>query len=144
MVLSSSASRFLLITASLLTGVSKSSALPSTELDEHNNLIYEHMSGIAPYHDAPGANIKPPKGCNIEAATFLFRHSSSVILRKGSNIKQHSQLLSIDTSFSIFLLSGSMQMMMNGSYLVDKLCRIADPNADHISTSIRFHPGRPS
>lgn len=36
----------------------------------------EHCSGIAPYHDAPGANIAPPKGCTVTSAAFLIRHSS--------------------------------------------------------------------
>jgi acid phosphatase len=36
----------------------------------------EHSSGIAPYHDAPGADIKAPKGCKVSAAAFLIRHSS--------------------------------------------------------------------
>jgi acid phosphatase len=36
----------------------------------------EHSSGISPYHDAPGADIKPPSGCNVTAAAFLIRHSS--------------------------------------------------------------------
>jgi hypothetical protein len=35
-----------------------------------------HSSGISPYHDAPGADIEPPKGCHIRAAAFLIRHSS--------------------------------------------------------------------
>ncbi|GAA5851741.1 hypothetical protein JCM8547_001192 [Rhodosporidiobolus lusitaniae] len=34
------------------------------------------MSGISPYHDAPGANIEPPPGCKVTAASFLVRHSS--------------------------------------------------------------------
>ncbi|KAL8286444.1 hypothetical protein RQP46_004461 [Phenoliferia psychrophenolica] len=33
------------------------------------------MSGIAPYHDAPGADIMPPDGCKVTAAAFLIRHS---------------------------------------------------------------------
>jgi hypothetical protein len=33
------------------------------------------MSGIAPYHDAPGASIIPPAGCKVSAAAFLIRHS---------------------------------------------------------------------
>lgn len=36
----------------------------------------EHCSGIAPYHDAPGANIEPPAGCTVTSAAFLIRHSS--------------------------------------------------------------------
>jgi acid phosphatase len=36
----------------------------------------EHSSGIAPYHDAPGADIKAPAGCKVTAAAFLIRHSS--------------------------------------------------------------------
>lgn len=35
----------------------------------------EHSSGISPYHDAPGADISPPKGCSVTAAAFLIRHS---------------------------------------------------------------------
>ncbi|CAO1619952.1 unnamed protein product [Sympodiomycopsis kandeliae] len=35
----------------------------------------EHMSGIAPYHDAPGADITPPHGCKVSSAAFLIRHS---------------------------------------------------------------------
>lgn len=35
----------------------------------------EHMSGIAPYHDAPGADIRPPQGCKVSSAAFLIRHS---------------------------------------------------------------------
>lgn len=34
------------------------------------------MSGIAPYHDAPHANISPPDTCAVVAAAFLIRHSS--------------------------------------------------------------------
>ncbi|GAA6055289.1 hypothetical protein JCM3770_004821 [Rhodotorula araucariae] len=34
------------------------------------------MSGIAPYHDAPRANIQPPPQCKVAAAAFLVRHSS--------------------------------------------------------------------
>ncbi|GAA5946742.1 hypothetical protein JCM10213_004678 [Rhodosporidiobolus nylandii] len=34
------------------------------------------MSGVSPYHDAPGANITPPPGCRVTAAAFLIRHSS--------------------------------------------------------------------
>ncbi|GAA6018012.1 hypothetical protein JCM10207_002740 [Rhodosporidiobolus poonsookiae] len=34
------------------------------------------MSGISPYHDAPGADITPPDGCKVSAAAFLIRHSS--------------------------------------------------------------------
>ena len=36
----------------------------------------DYSSGISPYHDAPGANIRAPKGCNVTAAAFLMRHSS--------------------------------------------------------------------
>ncbi|KDE07625.1 hypothetical protein MVLG_02088 [Microbotryum lychnidis-dioicae p1A1 Lamole] len=36
----------------------------------------EHMSGISPYHDAPGANLEPPEGCKVSAAAFLIRHSA--------------------------------------------------------------------
>ncbi|CEH12980.1 Multiple inositol polyphosphate phosphatase [Ceraceosorus bombacis] len=36
----------------------------------------EHMSGISPYHDAPGANLKPPEGCTSRAIAMLIRHSS--------------------------------------------------------------------
>lgn len=31
---------------------------------------------IAPYHDAPNANIAPPDSCAVTAATFLIRHTS--------------------------------------------------------------------
>jgi acid phosphatase len=34
------------------------------------------MSGVSPYHDAPGADITPPAGCKVTAASFLIRHSS--------------------------------------------------------------------
>ncbi|KAK4703674.1 syntaxin 1B/2/3, partial [Phenoliferia sp. Uapishka_3] len=40
------------------------------------NLTPLDMSGISPYHDAPGASILPPLGCNVTAAAFLIRHSS--------------------------------------------------------------------
>lgn len=45
--------------------------------DEHGKPFnpLEHMSGIAPYHDAPGASILPPPGCRVSAAAFLIRHS---------------------------------------------------------------------
>jgi hypothetical protein len=33
------------------------------------------MSGIAPYHDAPGADITPPDGCEVTSVAFLVRHS---------------------------------------------------------------------
>lgn len=36
----------------------------------------EHSSGISPYHDAPGSDIKAPEGCKVTAAAFLMRHSS--------------------------------------------------------------------
>lgn len=42
--------------------------------DEWNPL--EWMSGISPYHDAPGADIRPPDGCKVASAAFLVRHSS--------------------------------------------------------------------
>lgn len=35
-----------------------------------------HSSGISPYHDAPGADIEPPRQCYVKAAAFLIRHSS--------------------------------------------------------------------
>lgn len=34
------------------------------------------QSRIAPYHDAPRANIAPPDSCAVVAAAFLIRHSS--------------------------------------------------------------------
>ncbi|GAA5897746.1 hypothetical protein JCM6882_000084 [Rhodosporidiobolus microsporus] len=34
------------------------------------------MASVAPYHDAPGADITPPDGCKVSAAAFLIRHSS--------------------------------------------------------------------
>ncbi|GAA5986255.1 hypothetical protein JCM11641_004869 [Rhodosporidiobolus odoratus] len=34
------------------------------------------MSGVSPYHDAPGADVVPPSGCKVTAAAFLIRHSS--------------------------------------------------------------------
>ncbi|KPV77824.1 uncharacterized protein RHOBADRAFT_34015 [Rhodotorula graminis WP1] len=34
------------------------------------------MSGIAPYHDAPNADVSPPPQCTVAAAAFLVRHSS--------------------------------------------------------------------
>lgn len=36
---------------------------------------FEYMSGIAPYHDAPGADIAPPSDCKVASAAFLIRHS---------------------------------------------------------------------
>lgn len=36
----------------------------------------EHMSGIAPYHDAPGADIHEPPGCKIAASSYLIRHGA--------------------------------------------------------------------
>lgn len=46
-------------------------------LDEHPDWDpLEHSSGISPYHDAPGADIKPPHQCKVTAAAFLIRHSS--------------------------------------------------------------------
>lgn len=36
----------------------------------------EHMSGIAPYHDAPGADLREPRGCEISASTYLIRHGA--------------------------------------------------------------------
>ncbi|GJN91040.1 hypothetical protein Rhopal_004055-T1 [Rhodotorula paludigena] len=53
---------------------SRHAGLPNIPHDEFNPLDY--MSGIAPYHDAPGANIQPPDGCKVAAAAFLVRHSS--------------------------------------------------------------------
>lgn len=38
----------------------------------------EHMSGIAPYHDAPGADIHEPPGCKIAASAYLVRHGAIV------------------------------------------------------------------
>lgn len=35
----------------------------------------DHMSGISPYHDAPGASLTPPKGCKVSAIALLMRHS---------------------------------------------------------------------
>jgi len=35
----------------------------------------DHMSGISPYHDAPGASLTPPKGCKVSAMALLMRHS---------------------------------------------------------------------
>lgn len=46
-------------------------------LDDHPDWDpLEHSSGISPYHDAPGADIKAPNQCRVTAAAFLIRHSS--------------------------------------------------------------------
>ncbi|GAA5883600.1 hypothetical protein JCM16303_004908 [Sporobolomyces ruberrimus] len=34
------------------------------------------MSGIAPYHDAPNADLRPPPTCKVTAAASLIRHTS--------------------------------------------------------------------
>ncbi|GAA5845545.1 hypothetical protein JCM11251_002089 [Rhodosporidiobolus azoricus] len=48
--------------------------LPDIPHHEFNPL--DEMASVAPYHDAPGANINPPDGCKVSAAAFLIRHSS--------------------------------------------------------------------
>ncbi|GAA5988003.1 hypothetical protein JCM10908_002024 [Rhodotorula pacifica] len=46
------------------------------KIPHHTFNPLDHMSGIAPYHDAPNANITPPETCAVVAAAFLIRHSS--------------------------------------------------------------------
>ncbi|CAO1631061.1 unnamed protein product [Parajaminaea phylloscopi] len=36
----------------------------------------EHMSGIAPYHDAPGADVHQPPGCEIAGSAYMVRHGA--------------------------------------------------------------------
>ncbi|GAA5964145.1 hypothetical protein JCM8115_005361 [Rhodotorula mucilaginosa] len=52
----------------------ENAGLPKIPHKKFNPL--DHMSGIAPYHDAPRANITPPDSCAVVAAAFLIRHSS--------------------------------------------------------------------
>ncbi|GAA5899056.1 hypothetical protein JCM8208_002988 [Rhodotorula glutinis] len=46
------------------------------KIPHHKFNPLDHMSGIAPYHDAPNADVSPPPQCTVAAAAFLVRHSS--------------------------------------------------------------------
>lgn len=70
----------------LISWFQLSIAAPSSFLFPANQVVFnsgehpdwdplEHSSGISPYHDAPGADIAPPQGCEVTAAAFLIRHS---------------------------------------------------------------------
>ncbi|KAM0789347.1 hypothetical protein ACM66B_000179 [Microbotryomycetes sp. NB124-2] len=53
------------------------SSMPDTGTDRLQFNPLEHMSGIAPYHDAVHGDdsSRPPRGCHVRSAAWLIRHS---------------------------------------------------------------------
>lgn len=87
----------------------------------------EHSSGISPYHDAPGANIKAPAGCEVTAAAFFIRHSSIYANDDEWDDYMKPLVTRVEDSRGIFPKDGPLK------FLNDWQCPINDDNLEELT-----------